>query len=136
MGIKTTLAVFVLGCLVASCGPSGTASNPVCFPGGEQALAVPYPGSTNVPTVSQTIYIASSVTLDPNDYRVALSDSASGFIYGDPAQLFGPDPSPTPSPGATTLPSPVPSSIYYKTLDFALAPGKEYTVFITGDNCT
>src|SRR5580658_6673707 len=103
MRVPLGILTLALGCVVANCG-APTSRNPTCFPGGQQVLFAPYPGSTSFPPNNVNVYIASSVTLDPNDYRVALSPGHGVYLYGNPARQFGPVPSPTPRPGETAPP--------------------------------
>lgn len=120
----------------AACGGSGPSSNPTCFPGGQQSLTAPSPGSENAPSSRQTVYIASSVALDPNNYRIVLLARSGSYIYGSPARAFGPVPSPTPPPGGTVEPTPFPGTLFYETRGFVTAADKVYTVYITGNNCS
>lgn len=122
--------------VATGCGPSSSSTgSPICFPGGEQVLIVPSPGSNNISTFALSVYVASSVPLPPDNYRFALSTGNGKFVYGHPARPFGPVPSPTPTAGPTAPPSPLPGALYYETKDFTLAAGQYYTVYITGNGC-
>jgi hypothetical protein len=106
--------------------PGNPPSN-ACTTGTALALEYPLPGSSNVPTQTREIVVASSPGIRvANAALILVPKNGSSSPKLGPRILFGPVPSPSTMP----LPTPFPSPIYYAAKGFRLRPNRVYDVAV------